>query len=125
MNSGRRVKRGSQLDPYKGLIVRWLEAHPLSAQQIFQRLREAGYRGGLTIVNMYVRQIRPPKQKAFLKLDLRHRRMRPNRLGRIRLGRCRLHAPALELLCDGAMLLAPDVCGVHRLADHGALPRLP
>jgi transposase len=62
------VARGSQLDPYKGLIVRWLEAHSLSAQQIFQRLREAGYRGGLTIVNMYVRQIRPPKQKAFLKL---------------------------------------------------------
>jgi transposase len=62
------VKRGSQLDPYKGLIVRWLEAHSLSAQQIFQRLREAGYRGGLTIVNMYVRHIRPPKRKAFLKL---------------------------------------------------------
>jgi len=62
------VKRGSQLDPYKGLIVRWLEAHPLSSQQIFQRLREAGYPGGLTIVNMYVRRIRPPKRKAFLKL---------------------------------------------------------
>jgi transposase len=62
------VKRGSQLDPYKGMIVRWLEAHHLSAQQVFQRLREAGYRGGLTIVNMYVRQIRPPQQKAFLKL---------------------------------------------------------
>src|SRR5260370_40185300 len=62
------VKRASQLDPYKGLIIRWLEAHALSAQQIFQRLREAGYRGGLTIVNMYVRQIRPPKRKAFLKL---------------------------------------------------------
>jgi len=63
------VKRGSQLDPYKGLIVRLLEAHALSAQQIFQRLREAGYAGGLTIVNMYVRRIRPPKQKAFLKLS--------------------------------------------------------
>jgi transposase len=62
------VKRGSQLDPYKSLIIRWLEAHPLSAQQIFQRLREAGYPGGLTIVNSYVRHIRPPKRKAFLKL---------------------------------------------------------
>jgi transposase len=62
------VKRGSQLDPYKGLIIRWLEAHSLSAQQVFQRLREAGYRGGLTIVNMYVRRIRPPKRQAFLKL---------------------------------------------------------
>ena len=62
------VKRGSQLDPYKAQILRWLEAHPLSAQQVFQRLREAGYAGGLTIVNMYVRRIRPPKHKAFLKL---------------------------------------------------------
>jgi transposase len=63
------VKRGSQLDPYKGQIIRWLEAHPLSAQQVFQRLREDGYPGGLTIVNTYVRQIRPPKRKAFLKLN--------------------------------------------------------
>jgi transposase len=62
------LRRGSQLDPYKGLIIRWLEAHPLSAQQIFQRLREAGYTGGLTILNVYVRRIRPPKHKAFLKL---------------------------------------------------------
>jgi transposase len=62
------AKRGSQLDPYKALIVRWLEAHPLSAQQVFQRVREAGYAGGLTIVNTYVRAIRPPQHKAFLKL---------------------------------------------------------
>ena len=50
------VLRGSQLDPYKGQIIRWLEAHPLSAQQVFQRLREDGYPGGLTIVNTYVRR---------------------------------------------------------------------
>ena len=61
--------RGSQLDPYKGQIVRWLEAHHFSAQQIFQRLREIGYQGGKTIVNGYVRRVRPPKQKAYLKLD--------------------------------------------------------
>jgi transposase len=64
-----RVPRTSQLDPYKGQIVRWLDAHPLSAQQIYQRLREIGYGGGLTILNMYVRRIRPPKQRAFLKLS--------------------------------------------------------
>ena len=60
--------RGSQLDPYKSQIVRWLEAHEFSAQQILQRLREVGYRGGLTIVKTYVRRVRPPKQKAYLKL---------------------------------------------------------
>jgi transposase len=62
-------KRGSRLDPYKGQIVRWLDTHPYSAQQIFQRLREAGFCGGVTVVKDYVRQIRPPKQKAFLKLS--------------------------------------------------------
>jgi transposase len=62
-------KRGSLLDPYKGQIVRWLDTHPYSAQQIFQRVREAGFTGGVSIVKDYVRQIRPPKQKAFLKLS--------------------------------------------------------
>jgi transposase len=62
-------QRGSRLDPYKGQIVRWLDTHPYSAQQIFQRVREAGFTGGLTTVKKYVRQIRPPKQKAFLKLS--------------------------------------------------------
>jgi transposase len=62
------VKRGSRLDQYKGLIVRWLDAHPYSGQQIFQRLREVGYSGGRTIVKDYVRAIRPPQRKSFLKL---------------------------------------------------------
>ena len=32
--------RVSQLDAFKALIVRWLNTHPYSAQQILQRLRE-------------------------------------------------------------------------------------
>ena len=32
--------RPSKLDPYKGAIVRLLEAHPYSGAQIFQRLKE-------------------------------------------------------------------------------------
>jgi len=35
--------RPSKLDPFKGRIVGWLDAHPISAQQVSQRLREAGY----------------------------------------------------------------------------------
>jgi len=54
----RSASRASQLDPFKPDIVRWLEAHPLSAAQIFQRLREAGYPGGYTIVKDYVRRVR-------------------------------------------------------------------
>lgn len=63
------VPRVSKLDVFKGQIVRWLDAHPYSAQQIFQRLREAGFEGGITIVKDYVHRIRPRHQEAFLKLD--------------------------------------------------------
>ena len=63
------VPRVSKLDAYKGQIVRWLDAHPYSAQQIFQRLGEAGFEGGITIVKDYVHRIRPHHPAAFLKLD--------------------------------------------------------
>ena len=45
-----KVVRASKLDPFKGQIVGWLDAHPLSAQQVFQRLQDNGYRGGVSIV---------------------------------------------------------------------------
>jgi len=61
--------RPSRLDPYKGLIVRWLDAHAYSAQQVFQRLREQGFEGGLTIVKDYVHTVRPRSREAFLKLN--------------------------------------------------------
>ena len=56
-------------DAFKGQIVRWLDTHPYSAQQIFQRLGEAGFDGGLTIVKQYVNRVRPRRQEAFLRLD--------------------------------------------------------
>src|SRR5262249_47861387 len=55
-------------DPFKPRITRLLDTHPYSAQQIFQRLREEGYRGGVTIVRDYVRRIRPIKLPVYLKL---------------------------------------------------------
>ena len=61
--------RGSVLDPFKPRITRLLDTHPYSAQQIFQRLREDGYRGGVTILRDYVRRIRPTKRPVYLKLD--------------------------------------------------------
>ena len=61
--------RVSKLDAFKGQIVRWLNTHPYSAQQIYQRLREAGFDGGITIVKDYVQLIRPSTPQAFLKLD--------------------------------------------------------
>lgn len=62
------VARTSVLDPFKGHVTRLLDTHPLSAQQVFQRLREAGYAGGYTTVKDYVRLIRPRHRLAFLKL---------------------------------------------------------
>jgi transposase len=62
------VARTSKLDPFKGRIVGWLDAHPLSAQQVFQRLQEAGYDGGIGIVKDYVHTIRPRPRAAFLTL---------------------------------------------------------
>jgi hypothetical protein len=78
------VPRTSKLDPYKGRIVGWLDAHPLTAQQVFQRLRDAGYEGGISIVKDYVHKIRPPRREAFLTLAFAPGRSGPGRLGRIR-----------------------------------------
>ena len=62
------VKRPSKLDPFKGRIVGWLDAHPLSSQQVFQRLQDAGYEGSISIVKDYVSTIRPRHREAFLTL---------------------------------------------------------
>jgi transposase len=62
-------RRESFLDPFKDKIVRMLEAHPYSAIQIFQRIRDDGFRGRYTIVKEYVRKIRPSRPRAFLKLS--------------------------------------------------------
>jgi len=61
--------RHSRLDPFKARIVRLLETHPYSAQQIYQRLREEGFEGGLTILKNYVHKVRPARREAFLKLS--------------------------------------------------------
>ncbi len=60
--------RGSVLDPFKPRIARLLDAHPYSAQQIFQRLREEGYSGCMTVLRDYIRRIRPPRRPVYLKL---------------------------------------------------------
>ena len=78
-----RVQRSSKLDPFKGRIVGWLDAHPLTAQQVFQRLCEAGYEGGISIVKDYVRTIRPRPREAFLTLAFA-----PGELAQVDWGEC-------------------------------------
>jgi transposase len=62
------ASRPSKLDPFKPQIIRWLETHPYTATQIYLRLRDAGYSGGITIVKDYVHHVRPPRAPAFLTL---------------------------------------------------------
>jgi transposase len=63
------AQRKRKLDPYKPIIQRWLEQHPYTATQIFQRLRaEAAYTGGISILTDYVRTVRPVRAPAFLTL---------------------------------------------------------
>ena len=64
----RKATRASKLDPYKNDIIQMLEKHPYSGRQVFQIIRENGFNGGITILTDYVRKIRPPKTKPFLKL---------------------------------------------------------
>ncbi len=61
-------QRPSMLDPFKDQIGRWLGKYPYSAVQIYERLRQEGYKGGYTMVKNYVRKVRPPKRPAFLTL---------------------------------------------------------
>jgi hypothetical protein len=109
--------RGSVLDPFKPRITRWLDTHPYSAQQIFQRLREEGYRGGAPY---------PANQAAGLsEAALRSRRVRADRLGGLRNRRGGQYPSPAFVLRHGAGVQPPNVRGVHRLPDHGAFPRLP
>jgi len=61
--------RASKLDPFKRDIIRMLEAHPYTAVQIFQHIREQGFTGRYSIVKDYVRKVRPPTPRAFLTLS--------------------------------------------------------
>ena len=63
------TRRTSKLDPYKDLIISWLEKHPYTGMQIFQRLRaEHGYTGGRSILHDFIATVRPVRHQAFLKL---------------------------------------------------------
>lgn len=65
----RSAKRRSKLDPFKTLITGWLERHPYSTTQIYQRLRDGhGYEGGFSVLKQYGRKVRPLRHPAFLTL---------------------------------------------------------
>jgi hypothetical protein len=65
----RRAPAGSKLDPFKDEIERLMRADPrLPGTRIRELLWELGYRGGKTILDDYVREVRPrylPRPRTF------------------------------------------------------------
>lgn len=56
-----RVPRASKLDAYQGRVVELLARYPdISAQRVFETLRDEGFAGGYTAVKKRVRRLRPP-----------------------------------------------------------------
>ena len=70
---GATPKRSSILDEYKDQIKKLLESDvSISVSVILQRIRDAGYSGGYTIVQEWLKSYRiaiSPKKEAFLKID--------------------------------------------------------
>ena len=122
----RGTKRPSKLDPFKPAIARWLERHPYSATQIYQRLwAEEGYTGGFSIVTAHVRAVRPARHPAFLSSRLRSRRSRPSGLGQRGNHHPGQHPPPTVLFRHGPLPQPDGLCGVRLRRGHGTLPRLP
>jgi transposase len=66
--TARPPRRTSKRDAFKGEIIRLLERHAYSAQQIYQQIQEHGFGGRYTIVKSFVRQVRPQPKPPFLTL---------------------------------------------------------
>jgi len=63
-----RLARGSLLDPYRPQIDALLAKYPkLSAVRILEELRRGpeGYRGGISLIRRYVRQVRPAGGRVY------------------------------------------------------------
>ncbi len=64
-----RAPRGSKLDPFKGEIERLLEADPrIPGTRVRELIAELGYAGSKTILDDYLRELRPrylPRPRTF------------------------------------------------------------
>ncbi len=62
--------RQSKLDCYKGEIKEMIRQYPeLSVTRIFQEIKKKGYSGSFTMVKDYLRNLRPTKKEAFLRIE--------------------------------------------------------
>ena len=60
--------RKSKLDDYKELVHELLAKYPYTAEQVYARVHEAGFKGSYSTVRRYVKGVRPKPVKAFFKL---------------------------------------------------------
>jgi len=122
----RGIKRPSKLDPFKPVITRWLERHPYTTTQIYQRLcADEGYTGGFSIVKAYVRVVRPVRHPAFLTLAFapgEAAQVDWGSAGTITLGNTRRRLSFFVMvLCHSRMAYVEFTCGEameHFLACH-------
>lgn len=65
----KQARRASQLDPFKGRIMGWLQQHPYTAVQILDLLRAEGFHGGISVLREYVQQERGRSYKLIKRID--------------------------------------------------------
>lgn len=64
--------RTSLLTPYEAMLKGWLEQTPeLRAPAALEKLREAGYQGGISILREWMKQLRPRPREAFVTLSFK------------------------------------------------------
>jgi transposase len=89
---GRRPRRSSKLDPFLGIIEELLDDEPaLSSVRIREELEKLGYRGGKTILDDLLRELRPrfvPPPRSFQRT-----RYRPGELAQFDLCEPRAEIP--------------------------------
>ncbi len=56
------ITKGSKLDPYKDYLDEQFECKNFNCESLYDRIKDLGYDGGLTILRDYVRSFRPPPQ---------------------------------------------------------------
>lgn len=55
------TRKGSKLDSYKPLLDEWIQQGVYHCVVLMERLREAGYNGGMSVLKEYVHPFRPAK----------------------------------------------------------------
>lgn len=61
-HKGKGKKKGSKLDPFKEYLDEQFECRNFNCEALYDRLRDRGYTGGITILREYVSEFRPPVQ---------------------------------------------------------------